>query len=543
MIPLPGDEGNQSLGRKALAVPHCCSLGGAAEANCRRNHAEGRSRMRKSLVVALGAMLWSGGAAAEQIRLSFLHVNDIYEYRPVNGMGGLAELLTRLEEERARLPNPVFTFGGDLLSPALASNITKGAHMVEFFNVLAPVAAVPGNHEFDFGAANFAVRIGESRFPWIGSNVLGPDGKPFGGMVASLLTEIGGVKLGFLGVLTGQTARMTAAQGVTFADEKATAQAMAAELRNAGAEVVVALTHLDLAEDRRLALQVKGIDLVLGGHDHDPVSIKEEGALVLKSGHDAQWLGVAELVVDRPDPGKTGPTRTHLAGWRFVPVAGGVPSPRLTPLAAKVDGLLGEALGQPLATLATAMDSRTGAVRGDEAAIGNLVADALRAHFKADIALINGGGLRGNRQYEPGAVLTRRDILAELPFGNVVMALDVTGKQLLAALEYGLSAVEARAGRFPQVSGLAIAYDSTRPPGGRIVSALLGGKPVDPKHTYRLATTDFLGLGGDGYKGLTEAKVVVDASGGPLLANVVADYLAAAGTVAPKVEGRVVAVR
>ncbi|MDO8605907.1 MAG: bifunctional UDP-sugar hydrolase/5'-nucleotidase [Phaeospirillum sp.] len=495
------------------------------------------------MMAAAATLLWAGGAWAEQVRLTFLHVNDIYEYKAVNGKGGLAELLTRLEDMRERIPNTAFTFGGDLLSPALASNITKGAHMVEFFNTLAPVAAVPGNHEFDFGAANFAARIAESRFPWIGTNVLGADGKPFGGMVPSVLAEIGGVKVGFLGILTGQTSRLAPAEGVAFTNEAAAARAMAAELRNQGAEVVVALTHQDIADDRRLAQDIRGIDLILGGHDHDPLSIKEDGALVVKAGHDAHWLAEVEMLVDRPDSGKTGPVKVSPLGWRFVQVAGALPSPKLAPLVARVDGLLGEALEVPLTTLATAMDSRTGAVRGAESAIGNLFADALRAHFKADVALINGGGLRGNREYSPGTKLTRRHILAEMPFGNAVMALDITGKQLLAVLEHGLSAVEAKAGRFPQVSGLTIAYDSAKPAGGRIVAAGVAGKPLEPERVYRLATTDYLGGGGDDYGALKAATVVVDASGGPLLANVVADYLSTHPTVFPQVEGRVAAVR
>ena len=499
--------------------------------------------MARIAILLTVALLWATGAQAEQLRLTFLHVNDIYEYRPVDGKGGLAELLTRLDEERARVPNPAFTFGGDLLSPSLASNLTKGAHLISFFNAMAPVAAVPGNHEFDFGAANFATRIGESRFPWIGTNVLGPDGKPFGGMLGSLLTEIGGVKVGFIGILTGQTAHMSSAEGVTFTDETASARAMAAELRNRGAELVVALTHQDFAEDRKLALAVRDIDLILGGHDHDPISMQEDGALVVKAGHDAQWLAEVEMLVERPDPGQTGPTKASPLGWRFIQVAGAAPSPKLTGLVAQVDGLLGEAMEAPLSILATPMDSRTGAVRGDEAAIGNLFADALREHFKADVALINGGGLRGNRQYEAGTRLTRRDILAEMPFGNAVMALDITGQQLLAALEYGVSAVAAKAGRFPQVSGLNLTYDSTKPVGKRIITVNIGGKPLEPKRVYRLATSDYLGNGGDGYEALKAAKVVVDASGGPLLANVVADYLAARPSVAPKVEGRVVAVR
>ncbi|MBI3446400.1 MAG: 5'-nucleotidase C-terminal domain-containing protein [Magnetospirillum sp.] len=489
-------------------------------------------------VLLLVLLTWSMEAAAERVRLTLLHVNDIYEYRPVEGKGGLAELQSVLERERATSPNAVFTFGGDLLSPSLASNITKGAHMIEFFNNLAPVAAVPGNHEFDFGTANFVTRIRESTFPWVGSNLSGVEG-----IRPSLLVEIGGVRIGFLGILTGQTSRMSSAEGATFADERASAEAVSRQLRAQGAEVVVALTHQDLDDDRKLANGIKGIDLILGGHDHDPVSILENGALVLKAGHDAQWLGVVELEVDRPDPGKTGPTSVRPAGWRFVPVTGLPAAPAPAAVAARTDALLGEALDQPLAISTTALDSRTTSVRGDEAAMGNLVADALRGHFKADVALINGGGLRGNRQYAPGIALTRRDVLAEMPFGNAVEALDITGAQLLTALEHGLSSVETKAGRFPQVSGIRITYDSTRPAGKRIIDSSMGGKPIEPKRLYRLATTDYLAAGGDGYVAFKAARVVVDASGGPLLANVVMDYLAAQGRVAPVVEGRVTAVR
>ncbi|WP_231848888.1 bifunctional metallophosphatase/5'-nucleotidase [Paramagnetospirillum magneticum] len=494
--------------------------------------------MLRMIVVTLSLLILAPQVMAEQVRLTFLHVNDIYEYRPVEGKGGLAELLTVLERERGRNPNAVFTFGGDLLSPSLASNATKGAHMVEFFNALAPTAAVPGNHEFDFGTANFVTQIKASTFPWVGSNISGVEGvKP------SLLTEIGGVKVGFAGVLTRQTTRSSHADGATFADEAATLDATARQLRAAGAELVVALTHQDLDDDRKQANGVKGIDLMLGGHDHDPISFLENGPLVLKAGHDAHWVGVVDLVVDRPDPGNSGPTTVRTAGWRFLPVADVAPAAALASLVSRTDSLMGEALDQKLASLATPMDSRTTTVRGEEAAIGNLVADGLRAHFGADLALINGGGLRGNRQYQPGTSLTRRDLLSEMPFGNTVMLLEVTGAQLLAALEFSLSAVESKAGRFPQVSGLTVAYDSTKPAGKRVVTAQAGGKAVDPKRTYRLATIDYLAGGGDGFVALKDAKVLVNAEAAPLLVNAVSDYIAAKGTVSPKVEGRVTAVR
>jgi 2',3'-cyclic-nucleotide 2'-phosphodiesterase (5'-nucleotidase family) len=485
--------------------------------------------------VALLLMLLAASPAwAEPVVLTFLHFNDVYEYRPRDGQGGLPELGTRIAEEKARDPEAVVTFGGDLISPSLASNITKGAHMIEFMNGLGVAYAVPGNHEFDFGPAVFKERIKESSFAWVASNM--PEaGGVFGGMAETALTTVHGVRVGILGVVTPDTAHLSSATGVAFTQPFEAARVAAAKLRAQGAQLVVALTHLDLADDRKLANTVPGIDVVLGGHDHDPYSLYEGKALVLKAGHDGEWLGVAQIGVERAADGAI---KVRPLSWRFQPVAGAQPDARLARMADGVDALLDDALGQKVATLTTSMDSRGEVVRTGEAAIGNLYADALRAHFNADAALINGGGLRGRRQYPAGQELSRRDVLAEMPFGNAAVLLEVTGAQLRDALEWGLGGVEDRQGRFPQVSGLQVVWDPARPAGSRVHDVTVGGRKLDPKATYRLATIDYLAKGGDGYAALKSARQVVDASGGPLAANVVADYLAAKGSVAPRVEGR-----
>ncbi len=487
----------------------------------------------------LAAALWLAGAlpaaAADLIRLTFLHVNDIYDHNPRDGRGGLAELATLLDRERAAAPGPVFTtFGGDLISPSLASSVTRGRHMIEIFNALGTDVAVLGNHEFDFGRDTAAERIAESRFPWLGANVLGPDGRPFAGAVASVMREAGGLRIGFIGVLTASTADLAPDLGLTFAPELATLRAGAAALRRQGADIVIAMTHLDLAEDREAA-RIEGIDLVLGGHDHEPAAILENGVLAFKAGSDGHWLGVVELAVERTDRG----ARVRSVGWRMVPNYRTPPSPRIAPLVAAVEAQLNSALATPLARLATPLDSRTTTVRTQEAAIGNLVADALRAHLRADVALINGGGLRGNREYPVGHVLTRRDLLGEMPFGNAVVALELTGAELQAVLEHSLSDVENAAGRFPQLSGLRLTYDPRASAGQRLRDVLVGGQPLDPAARYRLATTDYLQRGGDGFDMLKSARVVVDASGGPLLVNVTAEAIAAAGSVTAAPEGRI----
>jgi 5'-nucleotidase/UDP-sugar diphosphatase len=208
---------------------------------------------------------------------------------------------------------------------------------------------------------------------------------------------------------------------------------------------------------------------------------------------------------------------------------------------AQYTAVLDQELAQPVGQTQTVLNSQSNAVRTQETTMGDLIADALREALHADVALTNGGGIRGDRLYDAGSTLTRRDIRRELPFGSVGVLLVLSGADLLAALENGVSQVEARAGRFPQVSGLRLVYDPRKPVGGRVVEVQVGGKPLDPTATYRVVTNDYMLQGGDGYSSLSKGKVLIDASGGTLMATTVMDYIAAKGAVAPQIEGRIVA--
>ncbi|HYD65258.1 bifunctional metallophosphatase/5'-nucleotidase [Azospirillum sp.] len=496
----------------------------------------------RTLACALFAVLLLPLAArAQNGTLTFLHVNDVYEITPVQGRGGFAELMTLLRQERARNPAAVTTLGGDFLSPSLLSGLTKGAHMVALFNALGIEATAFGNHEFDFGPEVARQRLSESRFLWLGTNVLGPDGQPFGGAVATWTKTVGDVKVGFFGVLTPETGTLSHPGVVQFTPVLPAAAEAVKRLRADGAHVVVALTHLSMDEDRELARAVKGIDLILGGHDHDPISFHDGGTLILKAGYDAHYLGVVDLTV-RTTTGDKGPvTRVEPAQWRFAATAGATPDPELAALVKIHTDALAADMDAVIGRTETELDSRRGTVRAREATMGNLVADALREALKADVAITNGGGLRADALHPAGAPIRRRDIFAEMPFGNVGVLTELKGADLLAALENGFSKVEERAGRYPQVSGLSAVYDPKAPPGARVVEVTVGGKPLDPAATYRVATNDYMLKGGDGYAALTRGRVLVDPSGAMLFATIVMDHVQARGTVSPKVEGRTVA--
>ena len=170
-------------------------------------------------------------------------------------------------------------------------------------------------------------------------------------------------------------------------------------------------------------------------------------------------------------------------------------------------------------------------VRGGEAAIGNLIADAMRGANGADVAITNGGGIRGDTQYPAGTKLTRKNILTELPFGNKTVMLELTGAQVKEALENGVSQIEDGAGRFPQVSGLAFTVDKSKPAGERVSDVMVNGAPLDEAASYKVATNDYMGNGGDGYSVFKGAKMLVNVESSKLMANDVMVHIRAMGEV------------
>jgi 5'-nucleotidase / UDP-sugar diphosphatase len=191
-------------------------------------------------------------------------------------------------------------------------------------------------------------------------------------------------------------------------------------------------------------------------------------------------------------------------------------------------------------TTAVELDSRNSTVRTREAAIGNLFADAMRASAKTDVGLTNGGNIRAGRVYAPGSSITRRDILAELPFNNRVVTVEINGQKLRRVIETGLRSLPDATGAFPQVSGLTIEADPARPAGNRIIAIKVGAEPLDEAKIYTVATNDFLASGGDGYDLLRDANHLLPAGDSPMVANEVMAYVWRIGTVRTGIEGRIV---
>jgi 2',3'-cyclic-nucleotide 2'-phosphodiesterase (5'-nucleotidase family) len=409
--------------------------------------------------------------------------------------------------------------------------------MIALFNEIGLDAFVPGNHEFDFGKDVYLRRMGEARFPILAANLTDRAGANLPGHQDHLLIEADGLRLALIGSAYDATATASRPGDLVFAPTFDIIAAAAKAAYGAGADFVVAIVHADKATDAAL-MNAHAANLILSGHNHDLHLDYDGRAALMESQQDANYVAVVDIEIAKR--GERADALTWRPNFRVIDTAKVDPDPALMEKVRAYEAGLAKSFDVEIATLAAPLDSRTQTVRTQECAFGDLVADAMRHAAGAELVIINGGGIRGDRIYPVGAKLTRRDILDELPFGNKTIAITVSGKTILVALENGFSQFERRSGRFPQVAGLEVMVDRRAEPGRRVVAATINGEPLDSARSYRLATNDFLALGGDGYWMFAgEAELSAD-SGTRLVAQDVIDYVEASHRIDAKVEGRIV---
>ena len=380
------------------------------------------------------------------------------------------------------------------------------------------------------------------------------DGKPLVGGPAlkkRAIVEVGGVRVGVFGLTTGLK---KPAYVAAIADPVATARHESDVLRRAGAEVVVALTHLSVNRDKGILrrLGAAGPDLIIGGHEHSRLSAQVRGRWVIKADSDAVTATVARV---RPVAGGP-PTVT----FRHVPLGPEAPHPD-PGLAARIAGWLarhaarfcGERKQTPncldaaVGRTAVDLDGEELAMRSRETTFGNWIADAARDAFRGDgarVAFINSGAVRLNEVVPAGTTITRRHIEEAFPFPSRLRLIDIDGATLKRLFATAAKGWPGR-GRWLQISGAAFRHD----PGTGVVDRVSvlgpgGPRPVRDDETVRAVTLRFLvqpAGGQDGYRMLGPRHLVAGADTSLTLRGVAVDALRRAGQagIAPAVEGRI----
>jgi 2',3'-cyclic-nucleotide 2'-phosphodiesterase (5'-nucleotidase family) len=413
--------------------------------------------------------------------------------------------------------------------------------MIEIMNHLGIEYVVLGNHEFDFGCEVLRERMKESKFKYLGSNVReNPSGKLMDGVIDTEIVPLkGGLKLGIFGVCTDETPQLSyPGEDVMFDDVFKTSKCCVEQLKAQGADFILALTHLPIEDDKLLARRVKGIDVILGGHDHEPFTLYEGNTFIHKSGQNAMWLGKLEFSLSKKNKHPLAVTTQ----WSMIATQDIAPDVACQKIVHKYMQLL-EAdhnsgdNARVLAVLEQPLSTRTAALRAGESNMGNLVADALCCELNADYGLVNGGFIRGDKLYDAGTNMTAGMINQEMPFPNPTAVVRIQLRDFGTAILEHMAKYPHMSGSHPHISGLRLTVDWRTQPPSVVEMVDDMGREVDPDEWVLVGTTKFIAQGGDGCKSWQRGEVV---RVGDSVAVIVADFMEKKRVVAyPEHEGRI----
>jgi 5'-nucleotidase len=388
------------------------------------------------------------------------------------------------------------------------------------------------NHDLDFGVKQYRYLTEQCKFPWLLANVLDPElgeDEPIGNSKKTFMfTTSNGLKIGFIGLAEREwlVTVNVLPPNLIYKSASATAKRLVPQLREAGADLVIAITHQREPNDNKLAANVPTglIDIILGGHDHFYEHNLINDTHVLRSGSDFKQLSYIEAWRSSQEGRK----------WNFKIVrrhiVSSIPEDQSTlELMEKLTHTLKAQLEKPIGYTAAPLDARFTTVRLKESNIGNFVCDLMRHHYGADCAIMAAGTIRGDQIYPPG-LLRLKDIMNCFPFEDPVVVIQVSGKAILEALENSVSLYPALEGRFPQVSNIILTFDPLSPPGSRVKTVKVGGQPLDLDRIYTLATRGYMARGKDGYDSLLTksgggtADEVISEENGMLISTIIRQY-------------------
>lgn len=434
-------------------------------------------------------------AAPPTATITIVHLNDIYEIQPVEGgrSGGPARVATVIGRLKAEGHTVITTLGGDYLSPSALGTARfegqplAGRQMVDVLNVMGLDWATFGNHEFDVSEAAFRAHLAQATFRIVSTNVTDANGQPFPGVPTSIIVPVSvgtrTIKLGLIGVTIGSTKKAW----VAYRDPIEAARAEVAKLRGQ-VDAIVALTHLSLAQDAEFVTQVPGLDLVLGGHEHENWLLRRGPGFtpIVKADANVRSLAIVSLTFGAPGA-------RPAVGAAFQVIDDTLPSAPAVEAVARHwttiafdafrrDGFDPEAV---VATTTEELDGREATVRNRPGRLTDLIAASLAHETNpADVALFNGGSVRIDDVVPPGPI-TEYDIIRILPFGGKVVRATLTGALLARVLDTGVN---------NQGTGGYLHVWGAKWEGG---AWQVQGKPLDPAARYAVALTDFLLSGGE----------------------------------------------
>ncbi|WP_080844513.1 bifunctional metallophosphatase/5'-nucleotidase [Cytobacillus gottheilii] len=501
-------------------------------------------------------------ATSKEISFKIIHTNDTHSH-----LEQMPRLFTVINSIRAENKNNLLLNAGDVFIGTLYFSQFKGLASIPFMNKLKYDAMTLGNHEFDLKSEVLADFIKKADFPFVSSNIdisadpfLEPlsvrkitDNPQPGKIYPAIIKNIEGELVGIFGLTTEETPFISQpSPKLIFEDAYKSAQKTIAQLQHLGVNKIITLSHLGVEEDQKLATLVKGIDIIVGGHSHtkleEPTIIYNETDPVLIVQADENGAYVGELSVSFTKEGILKKWNGRLIEVQAKDLEGNYiykEDPwavrQLNEWNQELVDLLQETVGYTLVPLNGSRED----VRVGETNLGNLIADSMLKKANevvpTQIALQNSGGIRASI-LEGG--ITMKDVLAAIPFSNILSIMDVTGAELKEVLEHSVSRIGGETGQFLQVAGLHFTFNPHLPAGKRVLSVWVNNgnafELLNPKGTYTIAVNSYLAEGGEGYNLFKRKKANGEVIETPYLDyEVFANFLEDHSPVAPKTEGRI----
>lgn len=480
------------------------------------------------------------------------HTNDTHGY--LNGDGeeivGIA-LAAGLKEST---PNSILVDAGDATQGLPLASLTKGADVIELMNLAGYDLMTPGNHEFDFGTETFLSNAQKADFPVLAANIY-RNGSPLlkdvqedsSGCHAVL--EQNGVRIGFFGLTTADTASSTNPAGIKdleFRDEIETAKTEINHLKEEGADVIVAMCHMgnmdasctsaDLADAMTGEYQDK-IDVIIDGHSHTVENEETNGILIVQTGSGMAGIGKLTLEVRGDEVSASEELLGPADLADIVPDA--AVAERLKQIESSQSDLLGETVSTTETTLWAGQVGVVALTRLVETNYGDFTADAFRSAAETYlqtlgtntdlpvIAVENGGGIRA---MSPNGDITMGDLISAFPFSNTIYLKKVTPAILYEVMEVSGTALDGQdketgmllqqtnSGGFLQISGFTTVFNPDGEEGQKVVSITLDGQtePLDREDTtteIMMASNNYIMSGGNDYTMLADLPKYGEAGG------------------------------
>jgi len=443
---------------------------------------------------------------SDEIIFKFVQVNDVYEIAPLSGgkYGGMARVAHVRDSIKAENPNTFLFMAGDFLNPSLLGTIKidgeriYGKQMIEVMNVMSFDLATFGNHEFDLKEKDLQKRLNESTFNWMSSNtrhVNEENHSPFAIQkdmdttfvadthIFDIKDENGNqVKVGFLGVTLPSNPK----DYVHYGDMYEEAKRAYSELKP-NVDVVIGLTHLEIGQDSELLKQIPEIPLIMGGHEHDAMSVPVGNSKVTKADANAKTIYIHTLSYDVKTKSLAIDSELFFIDDKIAsqPKVEAVVNKWVSILDLKIKEVIDNP-NEVIYTAANPLDGTDSASRSIQTNLGDIITKAMYWSYnnEVDAALVNGGSIRVDDMLS--ASVTSMDVFRVLPFGGGVLKVDLNGTLLKEVLDYGKS--KRGTGAYLQRFNIS---ENTQG------EWLVGGKIIDPTKVYKIAFSDFLLKGYD----------------------------------------------